>query len=118
MKKLFLAFGLVLPVAACGGGKPDLPTDEQAWRESYVAAVYTRPSQQTRPLSTDCDFADPAKSAATDEWMALCVLTWERRSNASSPWVEDQMRLRLFYREFTDHSGTAHRWVSDNPLGE
>lgn len=118
MKKLVVSLALVLPVAACGGGKPSLPTDSEAWRASYLAAAYTSPNNKVRSKDVDCGFADPAKSAATDEWMALCVLTWERRDRTTNPWIEDSIRLRMFYREFTEHSGTVFKWVADRPYGE
>ncbi|MEP2890921.1 hypothetical protein [Tateyamaria sp.] len=102
-------------LSACGEDRPDLPNADEFRRILGVGTSATGTSK-VELLSYECAYADPPKSAKTDEWMARCeyrisIVEWNFQARKNNLAVErDDYRL-IFWEENVTHDGKGAWYV-------
>ncbi|MCT4609423.1 MAG: hypothetical protein N4A70_09470 [Pelagimonas sp.] len=113
MRSMILAMSsiIILGLSACGDDRPPLPNDAELTK---LIGVGSTGSTRTHLLSASCAYADPPRSARTDEWMAECeykvnIEKWDFQARRYKAPVKQDRQFILLWKENVTHDGQG-RW--------
>jgi len=106
-------FLAVMCLTACFDGRPAVPNDEVAAKPIYSTGRMLHIGIES--IKTECRYADPPRSAITDQWMTVCdykaVFTDPARARST---MREAGELIFMWHENATHDGQG-AWRAYTP---